>query len=79
MERQLKLKLLVINLHDVAVSDLISQSLRVNITQKNISLPMKLSLSKTSVAVVVGMSGPDTACATRTDLEHVSMLLEKPR
>ena len=78
MERELELKLLVINLHDIAVSDLISQSLRVNITQKNVSLPMKLLLSKTSVKVVVGMSGPDIACATRTDLEHVSMLLEKP-
>lgn len=61
------------NLHDV-ISDLLTQSLSVNITQKKVSPLIKLSLSRTSAAV--GRSGPDTPCVTRTDLEHVFMLLE---
>lgn len=59
------------NLHGIMAFDLHAQSLRVNTTQKQV---MKLSLRRTSV--VVGMSRPDTFCATRTELEHVSLLLE---
>lgn len=68
------MNIIIINLHCAEVSDRFSQSLRLNVTQKKVSPSMKSSLSRTPA--VVGMSEPDTFCATNMDLEHASMLLE---